>query len=1241
MASSQNKENYAFHHLSLRVPWHDNGWNGSVCSRPSQNAACLVLDNIREKKLDDREDDYAAEDLRDLTLEELPPCCNERGFFMAPFEIILEKEHPYSKWSPIHKHILRTDFKVPPYSAPAVPFRWMNSKSCWDIANEHMLPCQREWEPKLDFHTTWVQDYRNQKLLLDRFFSFIRPVKSLCFFYAKDTPLSDMQRRVIIGVGRVTELGKHVEYNYKKNSQDELKNIIWERVVQHSIRPESEDGFLLPYHAVLERASEDPDIDPSEYLACVPSESLSEFSYTAEHVSHDAAIAALLACRSALEKASTIISGSFSKQLKWIDDRLSELWRFRGPCPGLGAALAAFGVEFGNLLAFELSPFLAENEDPWPLVDRAMKEPESISKICSQYVDESIREIWSNLPDERRVMLKLISRFELNNDQAAIVYEPSERKKRGIECSDRDIIENPYLLYEKTRFVLEAINVFIVDRGMYPDAIVEEKNPIPEPSAHKGILDKRRVKALMINTLEYEASCGNTIVPEEDLLNTIRSLSLTRPCPISIDVLCAYADDLGPNIRPALMKDGKRAYKLTELYEMASIICKTVKKRLKAKTIVLSDFDWEKELAAKLPDGTVLDENEKMARSEKIEALIMLSTSRFSVLIGPAGTGKTTLLSVLCAHPDIKNGGILLLAPTGKARVRLQVETRMKGAKTIAQFLRSVGRYDETVQRYFISPAPPHTGEKTVIIDEASMLTEVQLGALLDGIRDVERLILVGDPCQLPPIGPGRPFVDIVNYITPEGIENSFPRVGKCFAELTIRTRQKGLKLDDLRLAEWFSARDPGPGADEIFEIILNNSSERLSHVEWSGSDEIQEKLLEVLVKELQLKGKDDWKGFERSLGAIEDRKGTLRFVKGQTAEKSASWQILTPVRGYSYGVADINRMIQRIFRSHTLQLARKRSLRERKIPGPLGPDNIVYGDKVISTVNNYRDNVNPEENSLCYVANGEIGIAVGKYVDDSQIEYGELPLEIEFSSQPNYEYQYGSRDFQNEIRGSALELAYAITVHKAQGSEFKRSVVIIPKPCRNLSRELIYTALTRQRDHLVILHQDSLLDLKDFASSEYSETARRLTDLFEPPLMLKIGKGFFENRLIHRSEKGESMRSKSEVIIANMLSSRGIFYSYEKEFVGADGVVKYPDFTIVDADSGTTYIWEHLGMLTDHGYRKDWQRKLEWYLKQGLATPDDGGGPRGTLLITEDYPDGGLDSEKIAHLIDSLFEAE
>ncbi|MET3129575.1 ATP-dependent exoDNAse (exonuclease V) alpha subunit [Arcicella rosea] len=105
----------------------------------------------------------------------------------------------------------------------------------------------------------------------------------------------------------------------------------------------------------------------------------------------------------------------------------------------------------------------------------------------------------------------------------------------------------------------------------------------------------------------------------------------------------------------------------------------------------------------------------------------VLSNNRVSVLIGPAGTGKTKLLNIFCEQSFIKTGSILRLAPTGKARVNMG-----KNAKTLATFLYKLKRYNPDTQQYFINPNAEQVKYDTVIVDESSMITEEQLAALID-----------------------------------------------------------------------------------------------------------------------------------------------------------------------------------------------------------------------------------------------------------------------------------------------------------------------------------------------------------------------------------------------------------------------------------------------------------------------------------------------------------------------------
>ena len=174
-----------------------------------------------------------------------------------------------------------------------------------------------------------------------------------------------------------------------------------------------------------------------------------------------------------------------------------------------------------------------------------------------------------------------------------------------------------------------------------------------------------------------------------------------------------------------------------------------------------------------------------------------------------------------------------------------------------------------------------------------------------------------------------------------------------------------------------------------------------------------------------------------------------------------------------------------------------------------------------------------------------------------------------------------------------------------------------------------------------MILHQGPLVAFRQFGSEEYSEIARRMTNLFADPLPREIVVGserrFLDDGLIHRTERGDLVRSKSELVIADKLYASGIDYGYEQPLPLADGKVRYPDFTIADQARGVTFYWEHLGLLDDPGYRERWEWKKEEYRRAGILPWEEGGGEEGTLIETRDDPGGGLDAGVIRRLIDEV----
>jgi hypothetical protein len=181
----------------------------------------------------------------------------------------------------------------------------------------------------------------------------------------------------------------------------------------------------------------------------------------------------------------------------------------------------------------------------------------------------------------------------------------------------------------------------------------------------------------------------------------------------------------------------------------------------------------------------------------------------------------------------------------------------------------------------------------------------------------------------------------------------------------------------------------------------------------------------------------------------------------------------------------------------------------------------------------------------------------------------------------------------------------------------------------------LLYTALTRQQREVVLFHQGDLGDLIKLSGADHSETARRLTNLFREPKLVAYGSSFLDEGLIHRTTRGELVRSKSEVIIADLLHSLGLPYSYEQPFTGPNGSVRYPDFTVDDAETGRRILIEHLGMMDRPDYVRRWKAKEAWYRNAGVVPIAEGEAEFGLLTTTEV---GGFDAAAIKVQIVAAF---
>jgi len=205
-----------------------------------------------------------------------------------------------------------------------------------------------------------------------------------------------------------------------------------------------------------------------------------------------------------------------------------------------------------------------------------------------------------------------------------------------------------------------------------------------------------------------------------------------------------------------------------------------------------------------------------------------------------------------------------------------------------------------------------------------------------------------------------------------------------------------------------------------------------------------------------------------------------------------------------------------------------------------------------------------------------------------------------------------------------SFELAYAITVHKAQGSEFANVFVVVPERRSLLSRELVYTALTRSTGPLMLFIQRATHENPLEVARNRSAVLPRNTSLFSKPE---------DARRILEPDSGVRVKSMIEYIIYRALKEERrkgrLNFLYENPLelrVGGRKVVIKPDFTI--EANGSTHYWEHLGELDLRDYFRDWQDRRRIYEANGL----------GDALVTTDNLNG-IKHEYLQAVIEDIMQ--
>ncbi len=259
-----------------------------------------------------------------------------------------------------------------------------------------------------------------------------------------------------------------------------------------------------------------------------------------------------------------------------------------------------------------------------------------------------------------------------------------------------------------------------------------------------------RAEAGIVHTLNVASvNGGHCYLPEQELVHTASDV-----LGVTDNVVRAAAERLVANERlKKFSVDEENAYALAELYSAEVYIA--------AKLHALAEFKFPFVLEGLDEQIDQLEEKYEMKYApEQREAISHALTGGVTVITGGPGTGKTTIIKAILEICNILKFSCVLAAPTGRAAQRM-FESSGKEAKTIHRMLEA--SIAEGGFHHFQRDEDNPIAQKVIIIDEMSMVDTNLLHALLRAVRLGSYLILIGDPDQLPPVGPGNCLNDIIN----------------------------------------------------------------------------------------------------------------------------------------------------------------------------------------------------------------------------------------------------------------------------------------------------------------------------------------------------------------------------------------------------------------------------------------------------------------------------------------------
>lgn len=549
------------------------------------------------------------------------------------------------------------------------------------------------------------------------------------------------------------------------------------------------------------------------------------------------------------------------------------------------------------------------------------------------------------------------------------------------------LYDDPYLLMDEGLDAsFGAVDRFAIELGVAGD-------------------DPRRVEAGLLFELSYNLSAGHSFLPEEKLKAATAQL-------LSVDAETVQRGIARAQEAERIIPDtlaGIRVDYLPQLLEAERYCARRLLE------FASNSFPEKTDMDSLL--RRVASESGLNYSGQQEQAIREAATSGLLIITGGPGTGKTTVLRGILTLFGEMQLRYLLAAPTGRAAKRL-TEVTGEEASTIHRLLEA-GIDQATGKMVFAKDEDNLLKCDAVIVDEMSMVDVLLLSNLMKAIPGGKRLILVGDPDQLPPVGPGFPFSDMLR----SGV------------------------LPAVRLTEIFR---------QAQQSLIVMNAHRVNRGE---------------MPELRTVTSDFFfmrRSSEESVTQLIRDLCTTRLPKNMGIPPSEI-QVLSPTRKGGVGTAALNKM---------LQAALNPAAPEKKEKA-FGEIIFREGDRVMQIRNNYDIMWKKTDGSAVGtgIFNGDVGTIAAIEPNDElmRVVFDDREAEYDFT-------QLGE-----------LELAYAITVHKSQGSEYRAVILTAWNGSPYLlSRSILYTAITRARELLIIVGREETVAMM----TENAKQNRRYTGL-------------------------------------------------------------------------------------------------------------------------------------------------